>query len=63
MMPFAFATPESETVREAHRKTLELDAALAEKASFLRVEDDVKPSEEEERRTVVETVTRQESTR
>lgn len=37
MMPFAVATPETENVKKAHRKTLDLEDAFAEKASFLRV--------------------------
>ena len=65
MMPFAVATPETETVKRAHRKTLDLDDTLAEKASFLRVEEagTAKPSEEREERHVSETVTRQQTTR
>ena len=66
MMPFAVATPETETVKRAHRKTLDLDEALAEKASFVRVEEAGtanKPSEEREEKHVIETVTKQHTTR
>ena len=65
MMPFAVATPETEDVKKAHRKTLDLEDTFAEKASFLRVSEDSNspPNNDEETNITTETVTMQETTR
>ena len=53
MMPFAVATPVTEVVKRAQRKTIDLEEGPAEKASFLRVEIESEPPK------TCETVTRQ----
>lgn len=63
MMPFAVATPETENVKKAHRKTLDLEDAFAEKASFLRVSESGNPTHDDESKNVTETITMQETTR
>lgn len=64
MMPFAVATPETENVKKAHRKkTLDLEDAFAEKASFLRVSEGGNPTHDDESKSVTETITVQETTR
>lgn len=63
MMPFAVATPEVEDVKKAHRKNLDLEDTFAEKASFLRVNDEGNPTKDVESTNVTETVTAQETTK
>ncbi len=64
MMPFAVATPVTEDVKKAHRKTLDLEETFAEKASFLRVSESGNPEQDNEPKNVTtETVTMQETTR
>lgn len=63
MMPFAVATPEKEDVKQAQRKTLELEDTFAEKASFLRVSESGNPTHDEKSKNVTEIVTTQETTR
>lgn len=67
MMPFAVATPETETVKKAHRRTLDLEEKFPEKASFQRLSEDGSPVKEvknvDTKNTTTETVTKQETTR
>jgi uncharacterized metal-binding protein YceD (DUF177 family) len=64
MMPFAVATPETENVKKAHRRTLDLEETFAEKASFLRVSESGNPEQDNEAKNVAtETITKEETTR
>ena len=72
MMPFAVATPVTEDVKKAHRRTLDLEESFAEKASFLRVSESGNPGQDNEPQNVTteipkivttETVTKEETTR
>jgi uncharacterized metal-binding protein YceD (DUF177 family) len=64
MMPFAVATPETENVKKAHRRTLDLEETFAEKASFLRVSESGNPEQDNEPKNVAtETITKEETTR
>jgi hypothetical protein len=64
MLPFAVATPEIEHIKKAHRKTLDLEDTVAEKASFSRVTDDGNVQQNTELKDVTtETVTKHETTR